>query len=460
MSGAAPTKKTLESYEYSVNVDSSEHILPKWKSSLDSSDSSAHVEVPGEIIEEEPDPIEIDDVSLQGTIQNEFGQRLPGVTVQFYNQAGNAETTITDEEGYFSFQDLDQLTESFRLVCQKEDYHLGLINMEIEELITSSEIDVIMFSDITGTGAVDIGNPFDHDFLLVQGQIQNYDVQNGFIFFEALSDFGEFLSFGFADQNGMFQLWIPPGQGFLLIAQDACHNIIYIEQFQSISDPVMDLQIQTSLPQGSELIEVFGTINDCFTGEPLEEGTLLVSFNQSFHQEVYVENGNFEFQIFECLAGSSIEIYPQFNSSNPLPIYIEATDLIGNDAWNLGQLTFCDEISGGSSSIIINGTDSLSVDALNAIHFGEQLYIFSDVFIAELDVEEDEILGFKSIMVHLNDFTQYFSQSVNSINIDVEVENYTGEPGSNLIMNFGGSFIDADSFQQITIEGQLDVLVF
>ena len=416
-------------------------------------------EISGEIDEDIPDPIEIDGVYLEGTIQNEFGQRLPGVFLQLYNEAGDVSETYTDGEGYFNFDYLNNLTESFRLVCLKEDHHLGLVNMDISELIDDSNVDVVLFSDLTGIGLPQIDNPFNSDFQLILGHIDNYKPERGIIFFQAYSQSSENFSFGFSDHKGNFQLWLTPGEDYFILGTDVCQNQIYIDQIEATDETIKELFITTQIPEESGFVNVFGTVINCQTGELLEDGVMLVAFDQSFHQEVYVQDGYFQFQVFECLLGTTIELFPQFEFSPPFPIFISTSDYQGSEDWNLGEISFCEEME-GEGDLLINGTDSLQLNGLVAIHFEERLVIFSNQFVCELEVDGFEIIGFKSIQLFANDFDKYSSYAEDGINIEVEVEAYSGVPGSPLVMNFFGQFIDENTFQTVTISGHIDTLVF
>jgi hypothetical protein len=204
---------------------------------------------------------------------------------------------------------------------------------------------------------------------------------------------------------------------------------------------------------------VFGRITDCQTGEPIEDGIMLVAFEQSFHQEIYIQNGYFEFEVFECLLGSTIEIFPQFDFGPTFPILLSTEDHFGSEEWDLGEISFCEETT-GSGELLINGVDSVHLGEVVAIHFEDRFIILSEQFIAELEIEDSEIIGFHSIQQLINNFDQFSSLNKDAIDIQIEVEEYTGEPGTPLVINFNGQFIDDFSFQNISISGHINTQVF
>jgi len=415
-------------------------------------------DIAGEIEEDIPDPIEIDDVFLTGTVQNEFGQRIPDVNIHLHNEAGDVLETTSNEDGQFNFESIQDLTETFRIVYFKEDHYTGLVDLQIEEILDESSVDIILFSDLTGVGGIDIENPYNNDLVLIEGQISNYDPSFGFIIFEAVSVFGEYFTYGFTDYSGRFQLWIPPGLDFQLYAFDACHNPIFTGQFEGVFENLTDFNIEISAPQDSGLTKVFGNVVDCITGQAIESGIMLISFDQSFHQEVSISDGYFELEVYECLLGTTVEIFPQIDAGPSFPIYISTDQYLGEEEWNLGLIELCSEF-GGYAELLINGVDSVFIEGLIGLRIEDQLILFSEEMLCELVIDDDQIESFNSIQISTGNFDKYIAIADEDLMIEIEVEEFSGIPGSPLVMSFFGQFIDQNSFQLVNISGHINTII-
>ncbi|MFK7774209.1 MAG: carboxypeptidase-like regulatory domain-containing protein [Saprospiraceae bacterium] len=187
-------------------------------------------------------------------------------------------------------------------------------------------------AEVGKTGFWNIATP--HDFISVKGVLEN---QNAGVLsnmpFSIEIDNGGILGFGYADEDGKFNVNVPKNLASKIKVLDECNDIDYSTTIGALD---IDFQISSvKINNSSDFSHISGTLLKC-DGNKVQTGYIILSVNTKIYFFPFSE-GIFKGDINACnITSATLVAYDVENSKQSEPLQLEI-----NASTETGEISVC-----------------------------------------------------------------------------------------------------------------------
>lgn len=319
-----------------------------------------------------PEAEEIEVVQLEGKVTDEIGTVIGNTTIELYKKEQLVQTTVTNEEGYFSFENLT-FTDTTLLVWAKiEDAYRGFKSYQMSRQ-NLDEISIQLLSE-TYLNDIPLLMGGDTNFIVINGQAEpeeNFPINGAF---KILLENGQLYSAGTINSTGYYEALAPKNTPFVLEIFNFCGEIVAVQNHPALSDFTT---IETiSFPHSGQIITLSGTLqNNNF--EPVPNALVFI---QSTNGDIYFElitddEGFFSVNTFDCLLSDSL--------------FLLGFDDIGG---SISTVTFVPFLGGDVDFGIIILEESDFMEEGVFLEYNSEFYVLENHFMSIMD-ESMTIVG-------------------------------------------------------------------
>ncbi len=295
-----------------------------------------------------PDPVLLN-VTLNGTLHDEFGAAVPQSVVRLYKGEFLIQSQTSNEAGQFTFTNISFEDEALYLWSEPVGYDVGFKKHQMTGAL-EEEVSIQVIKDNTYGDLTNTFSPGDTDFIIVNGFVKDANNNSAKAVCAAYDLTGNLFSYSLTDANGHYEVLVPKNEAFNLDINSVCSQNIHNGDFPARTEDLSIEDLEST--STGEAIRIFGQVLNS-AGNTVSQGYVRINTN-TIPTVVSIENdGSFEFKTFDCLVGSnvSVHVYNSFNIETSMTIsqgydgsglidfgnIITDTDITAN---NLGVVSF------------------------------------------------------------------------------------------------------------------------